>query len=68
MSIVSSQLIYDITEPDGSRLLHEEYTDHVGGKYSRFRRASPGENVAASMTAYAAALEVQNLHTTPVVE
>ena len=59
MSIVSSTLVYDIAEPDGSRLLHEQYTDHTGRHFVRYRKASSGEDVAASMTAYAAVLEVQ---------
>jgi hypothetical protein len=55
MSLTSS-IVYALSEPDGSKHVHEQHVDQDGKAYSRFYRAAAGADLDANLSAWATQL------------
>jgi hypothetical protein len=55
MSLTSS-IVYALSEPDGSKHVHEQHVDQEGMVYSRFYLAGAADDINANLAAYAAEL------------
>jgi hypothetical protein len=55
---LTSTIIYALSEPDGSKHVHEKHVDQDGRVYSRFYRAAASADLDANLAAWATQLTV----------